>query len=109
MSRSGHQDAEPDDPRNLVERSEMLPRDSEGVERCQVSGLASRLRVEFHTDAPDEFRFAAFSGKHSGEKEQVARLHRFRVDAERLRRRWKLDTKFSSPLLGGGGARAIDA
>jgi hypothetical protein len=29
----------------------MLPRDSEGVERCQVSGLASRLHVEFRADA----------------------------------------------------------
>jgi hypothetical protein len=48
------------------------------------------VSVEFRTDAPDEFRFASYSGKHSGEKEQVARLHRFRVDAERLRRRWKL-------------------
>jgi hypothetical protein len=73
----------------------MLPRDSEAVERCQVRGLASCLDVEFRADAPDEFRFAAYRGKHSGEKEQVARLHRFRVDAEWLRRRWKLDAKLS--------------
>jgi hypothetical protein len=53
------------------------------------------LDVEFRADAPDEFRFAAYRGKHSGEKEQVARLHRFRVDAEWLRRRWKLDAKLS--------------
>ena len=44
---------------------------------------------------PMNFRFAAYRGKHSGEKEQVARLHRFRVDAERHRRRWKLDAKLS--------------
>ena len=73
----------------------MLPRDSEGVDRCQVSGLAPRLHLEFCTDAPDEFRFPAYRGKHSGEKEQGARLHRFRVDAEWLRRRWKLDAKLS--------------
>ena len=73
----------------------MLPRDSEGVERCQVSGLASRLLVEFRADAPDEFRFAAYSGKHSGEKEQVARLHGFRVDTERIGRRWKPYAKLS--------------
>src|SRR5713101_6852289 len=42
-----------------------------------------------------EFRFASYCGKHSGEKEQVARLHRFRVDAEGFRRLWKLDTKLS--------------
>jgi len=36
------------------------------------------LDVEFRADAPDEFRFAAYRGKHSGEEKQVARLHRFR-------------------------------
>jgi hypothetical protein len=87
----------------------MLPRDSQAVERRQVSGLPTRLDVEFRADSADVFRFATYRGKHSGEKEQVARLHRFRVDAEWRRRRWKLDAKFSSPLLGGGGARAIDA
>src|SRR6267142_6600357 len=95
ISRSGHQHAEPDDPRNFVERFQMLPHDSEDVDRSQVSGHAPRFHIEFRTDAPDEFRFAAYSGKHSGEKEQVARLHGLRVDAERLRRRWKLDAKLS--------------
>jgi hypothetical protein len=69
----------------------MLLRDSEGVDRRCVSSLASRFHVEFRAEAPDEFRFAAYSGKHSSEKEQIARLHRFRVDAEWLGRRWKLD------------------
>jgi hypothetical protein len=85
----------PDDPRNFVQRSQVLPRDSQAVERCQVSGLASCLDVEFRADAPDEFRFAAYRGKHPSEKQQVTGLHRFRVDAERLRRRWKLDAKLS--------------
>ena len=71
----------------------MLPRNSQAVEGCQVSGLPSCLDVEFPADAPDEFRFAAYRRKHPGEKEQVACLHRFRVDAERFRRRWKLDAK----------------
>src|SRR5713101_7237657 len=109
ISGSGHQHAKPDDPRNFVERSQMLPHGSEGVERCQESGLASRLHIELRADTRDEFRFAAYSGKHSGEKEQVARLHRFRVDAERLRRRWKRDAKLTQPLLGSGKTRAIPA
>src|SRR5207245_9309082 len=87
----------------------MLLRDSKGVDRRQISGLASRFHIEVRADASDEFRFAAYSGKHSGEKEQVARPHRFRVDAERLRRLWKLDAKFSSPLLGSGELRDIPA
>ncbi len=73
----------------------MLPRDSQAVERCQVSGLPTCLDVEFRADSADVFRFAAYRGKHSGEKEQVARLHRFRVDAEWRRRRWKLYVKLS--------------
>jgi hypothetical protein len=73
----------------------MLPRDSQAVERCQVSGLPSCLDVEFRAEAPDKFRFPAYRGKHSGEKEQVARLHRFRIDAESRRRRWKVSPKFS--------------
>src|SRR5580704_205829 len=84
----------------------MLPRDSEGVERCQVSGLASRLHIEFRAHAPDEFRFAAYSGKHSGEKEQVARLYRLRINTERLGRGRKLDAKFLQSLLGAGRPRA---
>jgi hypothetical protein len=62
---------------------------------CVVGGLAACLDVEFPADVPDEFRFAAYSGKHSGEEEQVASLHLFRVNVERLRRRWKLDAKLS--------------
>ena len=87
----------------------MLFNDSEAIQHRQASRHVPGFHIEFRADTADEFRFAAYSRKHSGEKEQVARLHRFRVDAEWRRRRWKLDTKFSSPLLSGGGARAIDA
>ena len=65
----------------------MLLRYSEGVDRRYVSSLPPRFHVEFRADAPDECRFGACSGKHSGEKEQVARLHRLDVNAERLWRR----------------------
>ena len=67
------------------------------------------FNIEFRANAPDKFSFAAFSWKHSGEKEQIARLHGFRVDAERLRRRWKLDAKLSQSLLGSGNSRTISA
>jgi hypothetical protein len=85
----------------------MLPRDSESVDRCQVSGHVSRFHVEFRADAPDEFGFTAYSGEHSGEKEHVACPHRFRVDTERLGRRWKLDAKLCQSLLGGNRTRVI--
>jgi hypothetical protein len=64
----------------------MLLRDSESIEHSQASRRAPCFHIEFRAHAPDEFCFATYSGKRSGEKEQVARLHRFRVDAERLRR-----------------------
>ncbi len=73
----------------------MLPRDREGVQCGQTGRLVARFDVQLRAEAPNEFRLAAFSGKHSGEKEQAARLHRFGVDAERLRRRWKLDAELS--------------
>src|SRR5258705_13295875 len=40
ISRSGHGHAEPDDPRHFIQRSQMLPCDSEDVERREVSRLA---------------------------------------------------------------------
>ena len=64
----------------------MLPRDSEDVEGREVSRLAPRFHVELRADAPDKFRRAAFGGKHPGQKKQVARLHRLRIDAKRLER-----------------------
>ncbi len=78
----------------------MLPRDSEDVERREVSRLAPRFHIELRADAPNEFRGVAFRGKHPAQKKQIARLHRFHIGAERLRRRWELDAKFFQPLLG---------
>src|SRR5229473_5222376 len=54
ISRSGHRRAEPHDPRHFVERSQILPRDSQDVERREVSRLAPRFYIEFSTDAPNE-------------------------------------------------------
>src|SRR5216683_3249266 len=64
ISRSGHRRAEPHDPRHFVERSQILPRDSQDVERREVSRLAPRFYIEFSTDAPNEFRLVTFRGKH---------------------------------------------
>ena len=42
ISRGCHRHAQPDDPRHFVERSQMLPRDSEAVERRAL--MARRMR-----------------------------------------------------------------
>ena len=107
ISRSGHRHAEPDDPRHFVERSQMLPRDSEDVERREVSRLAPRFHIELRADAPNEFRSVAFGGKHPAQKKQIARLHRFHIGAERLGGHRELDAKFFQPLLGAGRPRAF--
>jgi hypothetical protein len=65
----------------------MLPRDGEDVERREASRLAPRFHIDFRADAPNEFRPVAFRGKHPAQKKQIARLHRFHISAERLRRR----------------------
>jgi hypothetical protein len=109
ISRSCDQNAEADDARHPVERAQMLARDSEAVERREVSGLAPRFHIEFRSYAPNEFRHAAFGGHHPSKKKQIPGLHRFRIGAERLRRRWKLDAKFRQPLLGAGLPRASSA
>src|SRR6266481_856905 len=100
ISRSGHRHAEPDDSRHSVERSQMLPRDPEDVERGEFRRLASSVYVEFRSDSPNEFRDPAFRGKHPAKKKQIARLHRFHIGPERLRGHRELNTKFFQPLFG---------
>src|SRR6266567_1581695 len=107
IPRSGHRHAEPHDPRHFVERPQILPRDSQDVERRKVSRLAPRFHIELRADAPNEFRLAAFRGKHPAQKKQIARLHRFCISAEWLRRRREFDAKFFQPLLGAGRPRAF--
>src|SRR5262249_34025429 len=91
ISRGGHRHAESNDPRHSVERSQMLPRHGEDVERRNASRLTSVLYVELRANTPNEFRCGAFRGKHPAEKKQIARLDRFYISAERSRRGRKLD------------------
>jgi hypothetical protein len=48
---------------------------------------------------PDEFRCAAFRGKHPAQKKQIARLRCFRIDAERLRRRREIEARSELDFL----------
>src|SRR5437016_11558547 len=85
----------------------MLPRDSEDVERREVSRLAPGFYIELRANAPNEFRLVTFRGKHPAQKKQIAGLHRFHIGAERLRRRREFDAKFFQPLLGADWPRAL--
>src|SRR6266480_2658482 len=77
----------------------MFSCNSENVERGEVSRLASRFHIELRADASNEFRLAAFRGKHAGKKKQIACLHRFYIGSERLRRRRELDAKLLQSLF----------
>src|SRR5712671_5330932 len=72
ISRSGHRHAEPDNSRHSVERPQMLPRDTEDVERGELRRLTSSFYVKFRADSPNEFRDPAFRGKHPAQKKQIA-------------------------------------
>ena len=72
----------------------MLLRDGKAIKSRKASRRVPCFHVDLRPDASDEFRLPAFRWKHPGQEEQVARLYRFRVDAERLRRLWKLEAKF---------------
>jgi hypothetical protein len=62
VSRRGDRHAEADNPCHVVERSQMLPRDSEDVERREASSLAACFHIEFCADAPNEFGRTASVG-----------------------------------------------
>jgi hypothetical protein len=72
---------------SLCQRYQVLPRDSEDIERCEMSRLAPRFHIELCADAPNKFRSATFCGSIPLRKRQIARLHRFHIGTERLRRR----------------------
>ena len=78
----------------------MFSRDREDIERREVSCFASSFDVELDADAPDEFRGAAFGGKHAGKEKQIACLHRFHISAERFGRRREFDAEIFQPSLG---------
>jgi len=96
---SCHEDAEPDDPRHFVQRSQMMPRHGEDVQRRQTRCLAPGFHRELRAHAPHEFRAAALGRKHSAQKKQVAGLHRFRIGAERLGRRGEVDAELLQSLF----------
>src|SRR5258707_15837631 len=85
----------------------MLPRDSEYIERREVSRLAPRFHIELRADAPNEFGHVAFRWKHPAQKKQIARLHRFHIGPERLGGHRKFNAEFLQPLLGAYRPRAF--
>ena len=71
ISRSRHRYAEPDDPRHSVERSQILPRDGESVERRELRRPSPRSHIELRPNSPGEFRCVAFRRKHSAQKKRL--------------------------------------
>src|SRR5207244_12176325 len=90
-----------------VGRYHILPRDGDDVDRRKRSRLAPGFHIELRADGPNEFRAVSFRRKHAAEKKQIARLHRFSVCTERLRRCRQLDAEFFQALLGARRVRAL--
>lgn len=107
ISGGRHRNAETDDPFHFVERSQMLPRDSQDVERREAGSFASLFHTQLRAYAADELRPVTFRGKHPAQKQQIARPHRFHVGTERLRRRGEIDSDFFQSLLGIDEPRAV--
>ncbi len=79
----------------------MLPRDCKAIESSEISRFPPGFHIKLRADAPNELRRAAFGGKHPGQKKQIACLHRFHIDAKRLRLRRELDAELGETVLGG--------
>src|ERR1700730_18200188 len=69
--------------------------------------LAPLFYVEFRAQSANNFRSAAFRGKHSAQEKQIASFNRFHIGAERLRWRGELNAKFFQTFLSAGEPRAI--
>src|SRR5437867_2315993 len=69
VSRCRHRDAEPDDTRHLVERSEMLSRHSEDIECRQMRCGPRRLEIELAAQTSCKPGRSVRHGKHAAQKE----------------------------------------
>src|SRR6185503_11578344 len=84
----------------LVQRSEMLPRQRERIERCQAGRAAPVFDAEIGADSPEELRDAALQRQRPAHEQQIPDLYRFDIGAQRLRRRRQLDPRRLQPLFG---------
>ncbi len=94
-----HEHSEPDDASHSIERAQMLFRRSEHAQSRGVGGISSGLDVEFFPEPANILRLVVDDREHPAEEEQVARLHRLDVSAERRRGGWELNAELLQPAL----------
>ena len=64
-----------------------------------MSRVAPRGHIELRAYPPNKLRLAPVCWKHPSQKKQIARLHRFRIDPERLRCYWEFNPEFFQSLF----------
>jgi len=77
----------------------MLLRRSEDTQSGSVRGISSSFNIELLPQPPNVLRLVIHHWKHPAKKEQIARLHRLDVSAERRWRGWQFNAKILQPLI----------
>ena len=77
----------------------MFPGRSEDAQRRGVGGIPSSLRIQFFPKPANILRLVVDNRKHAAKEEQVARLQRFHISAERGGSGWELNTKVLQPAI----------
>jgi hypothetical protein len=82
---------------------------SDDAQSRGVGGISSSLGIELFPQSPDILRLVVDNWEHPAKEEQVARLDRLDVSAERRRGRWELDTEVLQPAIGAAWLRTFRA
>jgi chromosome segregation ATPase len=109
ISRRRQEHAQPHHPRHAIERAQMLLRRRQHAQSRRPRRIPSRLHIELFPQMANIFRLVIDHRKHPAEEEQIARLHRLHVTAER---RWcgrKLDAQLLQPPLRATQMRTLHA
>jgi hypothetical protein len=83
----------------------MLFRGSENAKCRSVGGIPSSFDIELFPKPAYILRFVIDHGEHPAKEEEVARLHRLHIGAERRRRRWELNAKVLQATICSTGPR----
>ncbi len=84
----------------------MLFSRSERAERCGVSGIPSSLDIDFFSKPTKIFRFMVYDWKQSAQEQEVPRLDRLDIAAQRCWGGLEFDAKLLQPPLRIAGLRS---
>ena len=91
--------SETNDAGHSIECAQMLFGRSQDAQCRGVGGISSSLDIEFFSKPANIFRLVVDDWEHPAKEEQVARLYRLYVRAERRGSSWKLNAKVPQPVV----------